>query len=155
MPTNKKPVLSVLIDGEKRSQFAELCARNSRPMAWAVNAFITRCLEKDSIALDASGAIEIDTVLDSPLATTVDIEGLAELREMIAELSQNLKVVKVFPPHTPHTPHTDEAVVFHQQKANIELPHLPIPDDEDPESEKRRILMRANERLRARLLNKV
>jgi hypothetical protein len=82
MPTNKKPVLSVLIDGEKRSQFAELCARNSRPMAWAVNAFITRCLEKDSIALGASGAIDI---IASAPALTVDAEGLAKLREIIIE----------------------------------------------------------------------
>lgn len=148
MPTNKKPVLSILIDGEKRGQFAELCARHGRPMSWAVNAFITRCLEQDSIALGASGAIEIDTVLDSPLATTVDMEGLAELREMIAELNRNLKVVKVSPSHT------NESVSFHQQKANIDLPEPSIAEDEDPESEKRRILMRANERLTARQLNK-
>ncbi len=149
MPTNKKPVLSVLIDGEKRRQFAELCARNSRPMAWAVNAFITRCIEQDSITLGASGAIEIDTALDSLFPTARDIEGIAELREMIGQLSQSLKVMEV------SQALTDKEVVSYQPTANIELPELFIAEDEDPESEKRRILMRANERLRARQLNKV
>ncbi len=141
MPTNKKPVLSVLIDGEKRRQFAELCARNSRPMTWAVNAFITHCIEQDSI--------KIDTALDSLFPTARDIEGLAELREMISQLSQSLKVMEVSPARI------DEEVVYCQPTANIELPELFIAEDEDPESEKRRILMRANERLRARQLNKV
>lgn len=89
MTTNKKPMLSVLVDEEKRTQFAQLCAKNGRPMAWAVNAFITRCLEQQSI----------DTVLASTPAVPADAEGLAELREMVAELSQNLKRVETYTLH--------------------------------------------------------
>jgi hypothetical protein len=90
MTTNKKPVLSVLVEEEKRTQFAQLCARNGRPMAWAVNAFITRCLEQDSI----------DTVLASTPAVPADAEGLAELREMVAALSQDLKRVETYTLHS-------------------------------------------------------
>jgi hypothetical protein len=49
MPSNNKPVLSILVDGEKRDQFSGLCRRNGRPMAHAINQFIDRCLESGSI----------------------------------------------------------------------------------------------------------
>jgi hypothetical protein len=49
MPSNNKPVLSILVDGEKRDQFSGLCRRNGRPMAYAINQFIDRCLESGSI----------------------------------------------------------------------------------------------------------
>jgi hypothetical protein len=88
--TNKKPMLSVLVDEEKRTQFSQLCARNGHPMAWAINAFITRCLEQDSI----------ETVLASTPTVAADAEGLAELREMIAALGQDLKRVETYTLHS-------------------------------------------------------
>jgi hypothetical protein len=145
MPTNKKPVLSVLIDGEKRSQFAELCARNSRPMAWAVNAFITRCLEKDSIALGASGAIDI---LASAPALTVDAEGLAKLREIIIELRQDLKKAEAPPPHLEKTKQD-----FPKPNPIENIATFKPPGDEDPEEEKHRILKAACERRNRQLQN--
>jgi hemolysin-activating ACP:hemolysin acyltransferase len=84
MPTNKKPMLSILVDEEKRTQFAALCAKNSRPMAWAVNSFIDHCLEQNSLTLGTSKSIQ-------EWGSMADTAGLAELREMIAELGQELK----------------------------------------------------------------
>ncbi len=49
MPSNNKPVLSILVDGNKRDRFSDLCRRNGRPMSYAINQFIGRCLESDSI----------------------------------------------------------------------------------------------------------
>jgi hypothetical protein len=92
MPTNKKPMLSVLVDEERRTQFAGLCARNGRPMAWAVNAFITRCLEQDSITFGAITAVELGSKYPLVMANA---EGLAELRDMIANLGQDLKRMKL------------------------------------------------------------
>jgi hypothetical protein len=58
MPSNKKPVLSVLIDGDKRDRFSWLCQRSGRPMAYAINKFIDRCLECGSIELPTDLVLE-------------------------------------------------------------------------------------------------
>lgn len=84
MPTNKKPVLSVLVDGEKRDQFARLCQKNGRPMAWAINAFISQCLEQDSIDL-------------KPISSPSEVQKLTELQEMVAGLKQDLSQLLVQP----------------------------------------------------------
>ena len=73
-------MLSVLVDKEKRNQFTQLCARNARSMSWAINSFITHCIEQDSI----------DLWLEHP-SVKADSDGLAELRDMMIELSQNLQ----------------------------------------------------------------
>jgi hypothetical protein len=86
MPTNKKPVLSVLVDGAKRDQFSQLCSSHGRPMAWAINAFIDQCLENDSI----------DGVFLPP--TTTRSEGLAELREIVTDIRENLMRIGVYMP---------------------------------------------------------
>lgn len=80
MPTNKKPMLSVLVDEEKRSQFTQLCARNARSMSWVINSFITHCVEQDTIKL----WLEYPSVMS-------DSEGLAELRDLLLKLGQDMK----------------------------------------------------------------
>jgi hypothetical protein len=139
MPTNTKPVLSILIDREKRSQFSELCSKNGRPMAWAVNAFITRCLEEDSIALGTSGAIDVP-------ALSVHAEGLAKLKEIIIELRQDLKRAEALSPHLAKTKQD-----FPQPEANMAPLKLPV--DGDSEEEKHRILKAACERRNRQLRN--
>ena len=49
MVKNSKPILSVLIEEEKRTRFADLARRNSLSMGWLVNQAIDRMLEADSI----------------------------------------------------------------------------------------------------------
>jgi hypothetical protein len=49
MPSNNKPVLSILVDGDKRDQFSDLCRSYGRPMAYAINRFIDQCLESGLI----------------------------------------------------------------------------------------------------------
>jgi hypothetical protein len=88
MPTNRKPMLSVLVDEEKRSQFTQLCAKNARSMSWVINSFITHCVEQDTI----------DSWLEYP-SVMADFEGLAELKEMIAELGQELKRIEASTVH--------------------------------------------------------
>jgi antitoxin component of RelBE/YafQ-DinJ toxin-antitoxin module len=59
MPTNKKPMLTILVEGEKRSQFAQLCSERGSTMARAVNAFIDRCLSEGSIDLAPTTSKEL------------------------------------------------------------------------------------------------
>ncbi len=49
MPSNNKPMLTVLVDGDKRDSFSCLCRRNGRTMASVINQFMDRCLEASSI----------------------------------------------------------------------------------------------------------
>jgi hypothetical protein len=53
-------------------------------MSWAVNSFIDYCLEQNSLTFGMSKSIH-------EWGSMADAEGLAELREMIAELGQELK----------------------------------------------------------------
>lgn len=49
MAKNSKPILSVLIEEEKRTKFADLARRHSLSMGYLVNKAIDRMLETDSI----------------------------------------------------------------------------------------------------------
>jgi hypothetical protein len=49
MVKNTKPILSVLIDEEKRAKFSDLARRHSLSMGWLVNQAIDRMIEADSI----------------------------------------------------------------------------------------------------------
>ena len=51
MAVNNKPILSILIDDEKRSRFAALAKDNKKSMGWIVNQAIDRMLEADSIEM--------------------------------------------------------------------------------------------------------
>lgn len=86
MPTNKKPVLSVLVDGEKRDQFSRLCSSQGRPMAWAINSFIDQCLENDSINCRTAPP------------SAFDGKELAELKAAVMEIAENLIQIGVYKP---------------------------------------------------------
>ncbi len=49
MTKNSRPILSVLIDEDKRTKFADLARRHSLSMGWLVNQAIDRMIEVDSI----------------------------------------------------------------------------------------------------------
>ncbi len=49
MAKNSRPILSVLIEEDKRTKFADLARRHSLSMGWLVNQAIDRMLESDSI----------------------------------------------------------------------------------------------------------
>jgi hypothetical protein len=49
MTKNNKPILSILIDEDKRVKFADLAKRNNLSMSYLVNQAIDRMLETDSI----------------------------------------------------------------------------------------------------------
>ena len=49
MTKNNKPILSILIDEDKRTKFSDLARRNSLAMGWLVNQAIDKMLEADSI----------------------------------------------------------------------------------------------------------
>jgi hypothetical protein len=51
MAVNNKPILSILIDDDKRSRFAALAKDNKKSMGWIVNQAIDRMLEAGSIEI--------------------------------------------------------------------------------------------------------
>ena len=53
---NSKPILSILIDEEKRSRFSELARQNNLSMGWLVNQAIDKMLESGSINIYISSA---------------------------------------------------------------------------------------------------
>ena len=51
---NSKPILSILIDEDKRSRFSELARQNNLSMGWLVNQAIDKMLESGSINIYTS-----------------------------------------------------------------------------------------------------
>jgi antitoxin component of RelBE/YafQ-DinJ toxin-antitoxin module len=89
MATNKTPSLQVLIEAETRSQFAMLCEKNGRTMAWAVRAFIDRCLE--------SGAIELaPSPPPAAVVTEVFVSPVVERDNQPTKNGTRRKAIKVF-----------------------------------------------------------
>jgi hypothetical protein len=80
MPTNKKPMLSILVDGEKRDNFSALCTAHGRSMSYAINAFIDKCLE-------------LETIDPAPISLSEDVhaKGVAQLLEKTLHLMENLE----------------------------------------------------------------
>jgi hypothetical protein len=80
MGKNSKPILSVLVEEEKKEQFAELARRNKYSMGWLLNDCIDRMLEADSIGIyrDSIGNID-NTPNTQPDSTTgLNIEELVK-----------------------------------------------------------------------------
>jgi hypothetical protein len=67
MGANSKPILSLLVDGEKKERFAELAKAHSRSMNWLLNQAIDKMLAANTIH------IYQDSSIDSP-----DIEELVK-----------------------------------------------------------------------------
>ena len=62
---NSKPILSILIDEDKRSRFSDLARQNNLSMGWLVNQAIDKMLESSSINIYISSA-----TLTEDIATT-------------------------------------------------------------------------------------
>ena len=80
MTKNNKPILSILIDDDKRVKFADLARRNSLSMSYLVNQAIDRMLETDSID------IHRDSIVTSVNSKYVDSSVVGMTRTDIEEL---------------------------------------------------------------------
>jgi hypothetical protein len=69
MAKNSRPILSVLIEEDKRTKFADLARRHSLSMGWLVNQAINRMLESDSIDIyrDSIERIPAGTPMGAPI----------------------------------------------------------------------------------------
>ncbi len=80
MAKNSKPILSVLIDEDKRTRFADLARRHSLSMGYLVNKAVDRMLELDSIDIYGESTKSPHVSNTSILsADTTDIENLVSL----------------------------------------------------------------------------
>jgi len=79
MTKNNKPILSILIDEDKRMKFAALAKRNSLSMSYLVNQAIDRMLETDSIdssvvtSIGASAGTSIDSSVGGTIQTIEEL----------------------------------------------------------------------------------
>ena len=89
MTKNNKPILSILIDEDKRTKFSDLARRNSLAMGWLVNQAIDKMLEADSIDIyrDSTHIPSINTSsiytaeIKSTIETSIlsmDIDGMVK-----------------------------------------------------------------------------
>ena len=77
MAKNSKPILSVLIDEDKRTKFADLARRHSLSMGYLVNKAVDRMLELDSIDIygESARSPHVSNV-STPSIDNADIENL-------------------------------------------------------------------------------
>jgi hypothetical protein len=81
MTKNNKPILSILIDEDKRVKFADLAKRNNLSMSYLVNKAIDRMLETDSIDIHRDSIVaSVGNYVDSSAGgmTRTDIEELVK-----------------------------------------------------------------------------
>jgi hypothetical protein len=76
MGKNSKPILSVLVDEDKKEKFADLARRNKYSMGWLLNDCIDRMIEADSIDIyrDSAGDMSITPSLGNAGLSANDIE---------------------------------------------------------------------------------
>jgi hypothetical protein len=73
---NNKPILSVLIDEDKRTKFADLARRHSLAMGWLVNQAIDKMIEADSIDVYRDSTHSSNTHISS--VESIDIENIVK-----------------------------------------------------------------------------
>jgi hypothetical protein len=73
MGDNKKPILSVLVDEDKKRLFADLARAHNYSMGWLLNQAIDKMLEAGTIHIYRDSVPPIDGVAPNPLPST-DIE---------------------------------------------------------------------------------
>ncbi len=93
MVKNTKPILSVLIEEEKRTKFSDLARRNSLSMGWLVNQAIDRMIEADSIDIYKDSIDAINRTL-SP--STVGLSR-SDVKELINSSIESIKVLSIEP----------------------------------------------------------
>jgi hypothetical protein len=91
MGKNSKPILSVLVDEDKKEKFADLARRYKYSMGWLVNDAIDRMLAADSIDIysDSTGSIE-----NAPRFEPVGISR-TDIEEMIKNSIANLGISSI------------------------------------------------------------
>jgi hypothetical protein len=97
MAKNSKPILSVLIDEDKRTKFADLARRHSLSMGYLVNKAVDRMLELDSI--DIYGESTRSPQLPSINTSSIDIADVENLiNTSIANLDLKSLIAAQLPP---------------------------------------------------------
>jgi hypothetical protein len=104
MGDNKKPILSVLVDEEKKRLFADLARAHNYSMGWLLNQAIDKMLEAGTIHIYRDSVIPIDGAIPNPLPSSdieevvrryVDkanesiIDNLLNLQAQVTELTAN------------------------------------------------------------------
>jgi hypothetical protein len=76
MGKNNKPILSVLVDADKKEQFADLARAHKQSMGWLLNDCIDRMLAANSIDIysNSVGAMDNISKLDRMEISALDIE---------------------------------------------------------------------------------
>ena len=93
MVKNTKPILSVLIEEEKRAKFSDLARRNSLSMGWLVNQAIDRMIEADSIDIYRGSIGAVNPTL---YPSTVGLSR-SDVEELINSSIESIKVLSIEP----------------------------------------------------------
>jgi hypothetical protein len=108
MAKNSKPILSVLIDEDKRTKFADLARRHSLSMGYLVNKAVDRMLELDSI--DIYGESTRSPKPPNIGASSIDITDVENLiNTSIANLDLKSIIAAQLPP-TENPPDIEQIV---------------------------------------------
>jgi hypothetical protein len=87
MGKNSKPILSVLVDEDKKEKFADIARRNKYSMGWLLNDCIDRMIEADSIDIYGEPARSPQ----SPNINTSSI-GISDIENLIKTSIDNLDI---------------------------------------------------------------
>jgi hypothetical protein len=118
MAKNSKPILSVLIDEDKRTKFADLARRHSLSMGYLVNKAVDRMLELDSI--DIYGESTRSPQLPNINTSSIDIADVENLiNTSIANLDLKSIIAAQLPPT--ETPPDIEKIVKEQVEPLADL----------------------------------
>lgn len=118
MAKNSKPILSVLIDEDKRTKFADLARRHSLSMGYLVNKAVDRMLELDSIDIygESTRSPQTSNINISSIDIT-DVENL--INTSIANLDLKSIIAAQLPPT--ETPPDIEQIVRAQVEPLADL----------------------------------
>ena len=83
---NNKPILSILIDEDKRSRFSQLARQNNLSMGWLVNQAIDKMLESGSIHIYTSSATLTENVNTSSVGN-IDTLAKEAVEKYLASIS--------------------------------------------------------------------
>jgi len=95
---NSKPILSILIDDDKRSRFSALARQNNLSMGWLVNQAIDKMLESESIDIYRNSVTPTEEILNTSVGLSADyidelvkkavekhLEGISDIEVMLMD----------------------------------------------------------------------
>lgn len=135
MGKNSKPILSVLVDEDKKEKFADLARRYKYSMGWLVNDAIDRMLAANSIDIynDSTGNIENAPKFDPVRVGSPDTMGIsrANIEEMIKSSIGDLDIEEMVKSSIANlnTPSIGVDDVEEMIKTSIEIALEPIEAD--------------------------